>query len=132
MKRRKLAMARAAFRTSWRPRYPGDDDWFGDLCDLMLWSQRWLKRMGGVSMNKISNSPNRSDYLAEIAGMSDAQLQAQQFVQQGAVHAVNFLISHGCTERAAIQMLESLRDNGSIIKAECQKRGIAYISEASQ
>lgn len=50
-------------------------------------------------------------------------LVAQELVQQGAVHAVSFLLQHGCNRETATQMLASLRVNARHIRAEATRRG---------
>lgn len=62
-------------------------------------------------------------FKAEIRSMSDQHLIAQDLVQQGAVHACSFLLTHGCTEHAARAMLESLRENARLIREEAARRG---------
>lgn len=55
--------------------------------------------------------------------MDEAQLLAQDLVQQGAVHAISFLLSNGCNEETATAMLASLRENARLIREEAQRRG---------
>ncbi len=50
-------------------------------------------------------------HLANLQGMDEAGLLGQQLVQQGAIHAVTFLLANGCSEALAIEMLASLRKN---------------------
>lgn len=59
--------------------------------------------------------------------MPDELLLAQDLVQQGAVHAISFLLQQGCNEDTAMQMLASLRQNASHIRAEAKQRGKALI-----
>lgn len=55
--------------------------------------------------------------------MPDEELIAQDLVQQGAIHAISFLMQQGCTVDAASQMLESLRKNAQYIRDEATRRG---------
>lgn len=71
-------------------------------------------------------------FRAEIRAMPDAQLMAQDLVQQGAVHAVSFLLNHGCSEQAAIDMLASLRENARLIREEAARRGRPRLFERDQ
>jgi hypothetical protein len=64
-----------------------------------------------------------SELVRSLRGMEDCQLLAQNFVQQGAIHAVSFLLSNGCSEETATDMLASLRSNASAIRAEAKRRG---------
>lgn len=64
-----------------------------------------------------------SDLARSLRAMDDGQLLAQNFVQQGAVHAVSFLLAHGCKEETATDMLASLRSNAAAIRAEAKRRG---------
>ena len=55
--------------------------------------------------------------------MPDEMLMAQDLVQQGAIHAISFLLQKGCNEETATQMLASLRQNAKHIRAEAARRG---------
>ncbi|MFY4713448.1 hypothetical protein ACVCH0_01035 [Burkholderia glumae] len=55
--------------------------------------------------------------------MPDQVLIAQDLVQQGAVHAISYLLQNGCTEEIATQMLTSLRENARLIREEAARRG---------
>lgn len=63
------------------------------------------------------------DFAAALRAMEDSQLLAQSFVQQGAIHAVSFLVAHGCNEENAAEMLASLRENAGRVRAEAARRG---------
>lgn len=58
-----------------------------------------------------------------LRDMPDEVLIAQDLVQQGAVHAISYLLQHGCNEETAVQMLVSLRQNASCIREEAKRRG---------
>ena len=73
-------------------------------------------------MATIGNETNGMTQQA-LRGMDDAQLMAQDLVQQGAVHAVSWLLANGCTEDNAAAMLASLRTNAAAIRAEARRRG---------
>ena len=60
-------------------------------------------------MAKIENGSGPSELAAELRKMPDEGLIAQCFVQQGAVHAVSWLMANGCNEKRAAEMLESER-----------------------
>ncbi len=62
-------------------------------------------------------------FAKELRAMADEQLLAQQFVQQGAVHALSTLLKIGCTESNAVDMLASLRQNAQQIRNEAERRG---------
>ena len=55
--------------------------------------------------------------------MQDELLIAQDLDQKGAVHAISYLLQHGCNEETAMQMLSSLRQNSSLIRMEAKRRG---------
>ncbi len=60
---------------------------------------------------------------AALKGMRDEVLAAQEISQQGAVHAISFLLVNGCNETVAAQMLASLRSNADLIRQEVVRRG---------
>lgn len=60
---------------------------------------------------------------AALTGMPDEVLAAQELTQQGAVHAISFLLTNGCNETVAAQMLASLRSNANLIRQEVVRRG---------
>lgn len=64
---------------------------------------------------------------AEIAQLEDANLQAQELVQKGALHAMRTLMAIGPTAKNAQDMLNSLEVYALIIQAECFKRGLTVI-----
>lgn len=71
-------------------------------------------------------------FRAEIQSMSDQQLIAQDLVQQGAVHAVSFLLKHGCTKHTARAMLESLQENARLVRDEAARRGRSALFASDQ
>lgn len=74
-------------------------------------------------MATIENGTGPTELAAELRKMPDEGLIAQSFVQQGAVHAVSWLLANGCTEERAAEMLASLRVNAKLIRAEALRRG---------
>lgn len=71
-------------------------------------------------------------FKAEISKMPDSQLIGQDLVQQGAIHAVSFLLRHGCTESHAADMLASLRENAKLIREEAARRGRPQLFDRDQ
>lgn len=63
---------------------------------------------------------------ATLAAMEEPELIAQGLVQQGAVHAISYLIKVGCTEKNAAAMLASLRSQGKLVTAEAARRGLPH------
>lgn len=61
---------------------------------------------------------------AEYREMPDQVLFAQSLVQQGAIHAISYLLQTGCTEETGTQMLASLRENARHIGDEASRRGM--------
>lgn len=59
-------------------------------------------------------------------------LVAQELVQQGAVHAVSFLLKNGCDKATATDMLTSLREHAQLIRAESVRRGKPTLFEQDQ
>jgi hypothetical protein len=63
---------------------------------------------------------------ATLEAMDEPQLIGQGLVQQGAVHAISYLIKIGCTEENAAVMLASLRSQGKLVTAEAARRGLPH------
>jgi len=74
-----------------------------------------------MTMAKIENNGTLNPEL--YRDMPDQMLVAQDLVQQGAVHAISYLLQNGCTEDTATQMLASLRENARLIREEAARRG---------
>lgn len=83
-------------------------------------------------MATIENDMRPNDFAVMLRGLDDGQLIGQELVQQGAVHAVSFLLAHGCTKDVANDMLESLRGNAAAIRAEIDLRGASPLFKADQ
>lgn len=83
-------------------------------------------------MAEIQQLPDPGIFLAELRTMDDSHLVAQDFVQQGAIHALSFLLANGCDEETAGQMLKSLRDNANAIRVEAQRRGKSELFSKDQ
>ncbi len=80
---------------------------------------------------KISTQ-SRQDFIDEIWSIPDEQLLAQDLVQQGAIHALSFLLMRGCTEEIVGSMLETLRANTAILRNEADRRGKSFLFEHDQ
>jgi hypothetical protein len=74
-------------------------------------------------MATIENLDGPAQLENELRKMPDEGLIAQCFVQQGAVHAVSWLMANGCNEETAVEMLASLRNNSELIRREAKRRG---------
>lgn len=74
-------------------------------------------------MADIYNAPDHRTLVEDLRAMEDSQLLAQNFVQQGAIHAVSFLLKYGCNEETATEMLASLRENAGLVRTEAARRG---------
>ncbi len=83
-------------------------------------------------MADINTLPDPRALAAALMAMDDSHLLAQSLVQQGAIHAVSFLLANGCTEAAAAQMLESLRANAMAVRAEAARRGTPELFDEDQ
>jgi hypothetical protein len=75
-------------------------------------------------MADIENLANPQAVQAALSEMDDGHLTAQSLVQQGAIHAVSFLLANGCNEESATQMLHSLRDSAAAVRKEVARRGM--------
>lgn len=80
----------------------------------------------------IENGAGPDELRAALRSMPDEVLIAQSLVQQGAVHALSWLISNGCTEQQACAMLASLRTNADLIRREAARRGKPDLFSADQ
>lgn len=80
----------------------------------------------------IENLASMAEFREQIGAVPDEQLIAQNLVQQGAVHAVSFLIREGCTEATATAMLASLRETAELLRQEAVRRGIPQLFECDQ
>lgn len=68
-------------------------------------------------------TPDRQALKAGILEMTEEDLVAQDLIQQGAIHAVSFLLVNGCNEETAGLMLHSLRENAALLRDEATRRG---------
>lgn len=64
-----------------------------------------------------------ANFREQIRRMEDVQLVAQDLVQQGAIHAMSFLLKRGATEETAGNILASLRENARLVREEAERRG---------
>ena len=67
------------------------------------------------------------DLRATLEPMDESELMAQQIVQQGAMHALETLVAHGCNEQTAQDMLASLRSNMLVIEAVARDKGFTRL-----
>lgn len=74
-------------------------------------------------MAEIHNIANFAEVADQLRKMDDGELMGCSLVQQGAIHAISTLIGHGASVKNAAQMLESLREQADIIRAEFSRRG---------
>lgn len=63
------------------------------------------------------------DLRTTLMAMDHPELIAQQITQQGAMHALETLLTHGCTVQTANGMLASLRSNMQMIEAVTRDKG---------
>lgn len=68
----------------------------------------------------------------QLRSLERGELIAQEITQQGAIHAVSFLLKNGCGEAQATEMLASLREYASVIRAEFARRGEQSLFDADQ
>lgn len=74
-------------------------------------------------MGDICNLGDPAELEKFVRGLDAAGLLAQEITQQAAVHAISSLLSFGCTEENAAQMLASLRRCAEVIRMEHERRG---------
>lgn len=74
-------------------------------------------------MANIEQLDDPSTFAERLREMDDAHLAAQNLVQQGAIHALSFLLTYGCNEETASDMLASMRENSIAIRLEAKRRG---------
>lgn len=75
----------------------------------------------------IENAASMAEFSERIGAMPDEQLMAQNLIQQGAVHAITFLLWEGCTEATATDMLASLRETAELLRHEAMRRGLPQL-----
>lgn len=68
----------------------------------------------------------------ELMAMEDGALVAQYLVQQGAIHAVSFMLANACSVETAAQMLVSLRTNAKRVREETERRGKTVVFDQDQ
>lgn len=81
-------------------------------------------------MATIENGASHQALAAQLRMMSETELVAQQLTQQGAIHMLTFLLTNGCTEKLAIEMLVSLRLCMEQITAVAEEKGYAPLFSA--
>lgn len=82
-------------------------------------------------MAKIESSTHQ-DFAGQIREMPEEVLIAQHLVQQGAIHALSTLLSQGCEQNTAEQMLQSLRTNAQALRDESVRRGTPELFSQDQ
>nr|MBL8454894.1 hypothetical protein [Zoogloeaceae bacterium] len=70
--------------------------------------------------------------MPDLWNLPDEMLLAQDLVQQGAIHAVSYLLANGCAEQTAADMLASLRANARLICEEAIRRGKPALFDIDQ
>lgn len=83
-------------------------------------------------MATIENDMRPGDFAVHLRSLEHEQLVGQELVQQGAIHAVSFLLANGCTKDVATDMLKSLLSSADAIRAEIERRGEAPLFESDQ
>lgn len=83
-------------------------------------------------MDQIYNCTDLTAMRKLLRDMGEAELQAQTFVQQGAIHAVSFLLANGCDADTASQMLASMRQSSQLIRDEANRRGLKDLFPVDQ
>ena len=78
-------------------------------------------------MAHIEDIAKTGNLRATLEPMGEAELAAQQITQQGAIHALETLLAHGCTVQTANDMLASLRSNMLVIEAVAREKGFAAL-----
>lgn len=70
---------------------------------------------------------------AELRGMDNGQVIAQELVQKGAMHAVRFLLEEmergGDFKAVLLKMRQSLREHAMVVSEECARRHLPVVHE---
>lgn len=74
-----------------------------------------------------ANGLTAEQLLQRFRDMTDGELQAQELIQKGAIHALMFLHNQGASPQLVAQMLESGQRIGSLVTAEVNRRGLVAI-----
>lgn len=74
-------------------------------------------------MARLENLKNPAQLRAHLEDMNEAELLGQQLSQQGAIHVVEFMLVHGCSNELAVQLLASLRANMETVVQVAQAKG---------
>lgn len=81
-------------------------------------------------MASIENDPRLAEpgaLLAHLCSLTEAELMAQQLTQQGAIHAITYLLTNGCTEDLAIRLVASLRENMETVAQVAVAKGFTRL-----
>jgi hypothetical protein len=65
-----------------------------------------------------------ANFRAHLEQMDEPELLAQQLTQRGAIHVLTFLLTNGCSEALAIELVASLRMNMALIVEIAQAKGL--------
>lgn len=82
-------------------------------------------------MATIENLTGHEQLLERLRAMNEGELAGQQISQQGAIHAVTFLLANGCTEALAIEMPASLRKCMETVAAVAEEKGYQRLFDDS-
>jgi hypothetical protein len=77
-------------------------------------------------MKRLASIENLADITAlqsHLENLDETELLAQQLTQQGAIHAITFLLANGCTESLAIEVLASLRQQMETVSKVAEAKG---------
>lgn len=82
-------------------------------------------------MATMHNLKSPTDLRALLEAMEEGELVGQQISQQGAIHVLEFMLAHGCTEHLAGQVLASLRQNMEVVVEIAQRKGFTRVFDPS-
>jgi hypothetical protein len=75
----------------------------------------------------IENLATVADLRAYMEGLDEVELVAQQISQQGAIHALDFLVANGAGVPLVVVMLASLRNNMAALLEIAEAKGLAHL-----
>src|SRR5690606_20318286 len=87
----------------------------------------FTKPIRAKSMATLENLPTHEAFREELANLSDYELMAQEIVQKGAIHALDYLLREGCTEKNCRDMLRSARSNAETISELVRLRNLPVV-----
>lgn len=74
-------------------------------------------------MASIENLASPAAMREMLQQMDETELLAQQLTQQGAIHVLTFLLTNGCTEALAIELVASLRQHMETVVQVAEAKG---------